>query len=452
MILVPIFMMVLGFLLQSPFSVISASAILSLFVYSRINIYKNLNSLEISEKVGSGLKSVDDRFVLRQTISTRRPLKIRGVSVNEEGIKLVKDKSIDAYTPMELKHNMVPRRRGYLKVGGFDGWAYDPMGLYRIPLKREPTKSITIHSSKDTIRRARAYAKRSHVEELIKDFHMYTTTSGELEEIREYVPGDSLRNIHWKSFSKFQKHMTKVYEKMAMVEVHVFMDCGPSMRRYTISGSEKMEHSIFLTLEILKKFEIAGHDIGLTVYDHKNVLFHHPPDHRRSTYQRIFESMSALPPPIKSDGYASLRYDQEIDVPALLEAEREFAKRIGGVTGDTTVKELAGIVNAVRMMSGKVNKRSLIIIISDLEMNPGLTIKAVEKLKVLGNVVWVIVPFSPWYEVDDVDTETLEKAYIDYEHLERTLLKLHRAGASVFELYPQKEGLKILLERRDDKR
>ncbi len=452
MILVPVFLMVLGFLLQSPFSVIAATALLSLFVYSRIDLYKNFSSLEISEKLSSGLKSVDDMFILRQSISTRRPLRIRGSSVNEDGIKLNNKEPVDAYTPTELKHRIFSGRRGYLKIGGFDGWAYDPMGLYRIPFKRDPKVSVTVHSSKDTIRRARAYAKRSHLEELIKDFHMYTTTSGELEEIREYQPGDSLKNIHWKSLSKFQKYMTKVYEKMAMVEVHVFLDCGPSMRRYTITGSEKMEHSIFLTLEILKKFEIAGHDIGLTVFDHKNVLYHHPPDHRRSTYQRIFESMSTLPPPIKSEGYGSLRYDQEIDTPALREAEKEFAKRIGAAAGDTTVNELAGIVSAIRMMSGRVNKRSLTIIISDLELNAGLTIKAVEKLKVLGNVVWVIVPFSPWYECDEVDTEILERTYIDYEHLEKTLLKLHRAGASVFELYPQKEGLKILLERRSDKR
>ena len=451
LILVPVYLMVLGFLLQNPFTVLIAASLLSFFIYSRIYLYKAYSTFQLKETLGSGMKTVDNDFILRQDIQTRRPLLIKAQPSNEEGILVKSEIKEYAYTPVEYRHRLNPHRRGYLKVGGLRGWVFDPMKLYTIHIDIAPDNTVTIHSSKDAIRRARSYAKRSHIEELVKDFHMYTTTSGELEEIREYNPGDRLRDMHWKSFSKFQRYMTKVYEKMAMVQVHVLLDCGPSMRRYTHTEANKLEHSIFVSLEILKKFEIAGHDISFTAFDHKSLLTHHPPSHRGGTYQTIFEGMSDLPPPIRSDGYTGMRYSEEVDQSVLLEAEKEFAKRVGGVLGGAP-GEISGIVNAVRTIGGKVNKRKLVVIISDLEMNVGLTVKAVEKLKALGNVVWVIVPFSPWYEVKDPTVDHLEMAYNDYENMERSLLKLHRAGASVFELFPKKEGLKILLERRGDNR
>ncbi len=452
LILVPVYLMILGFILHEPYSVITGMALLSLFIYSRFYLYRTANTLKVVDELEPGIKSVDEGFSLRQKISSERTLKIRAVPVHEEGVGTDRKDGMEVTTPANPDQRLMPKRRGYLKVGGLEGWVYDPMELYKIPLKQKKSTLVVVQSSKDAIRRAKAYAKRSHVEELIQDYRRYTTTSGELEEIREYQPGDKLKDIHWRSASKFQKYMTKVYEKMAMVEVHILLDSGPSMRRKSSGDVNKMEHSIFVSLEILKKFEIAGHDIGLTVFDHKGVIFHQKPDHRHSTFNRIYEKMAELPSPIRSNGYNTLRYPENIDAVHLSEAEKEFSRKAGGIISGASSHELAGIVTTVRMIKSGSGKRTLVVIITDLEINTGLTIKTVEKMKALGNDVWVIVPFSPWYDVEEPDLEILERTYLDYERLERLLLKLHRAGASVFELYPSKEGLKILLEKERGRR
>ncbi len=452
LLLIPMYLMILGFLLQEPYSVIIAAALLSLFLYSRSYLSRTVHTLDVVDELEPGMKSVDESFMLWQKIISERTLKIRAVPIYKDGIAAENEERIEVTSPAKLNHRLIPKRRGYLKVGGLEGCVYDPMELYKIPLKRKPSSLVVVQSSKDAIRRAKAYARRSHIEELIQDYQRYTTTSGELEEIREYQPGDKLKDIHWRSASKFQKYMTKVYEKMAMVEIHILLDCGPSMRRKSGGDINKMEHSIFVALEILKKFEIAGHDIGLTAFDHKSVLFHQKPDHRHRTFNRIYEKMAELPSPIKSSGYTSYRYREDIDSSYLSNAEKEFSKRVGGIISRTSTDELAGIVTTVKMIKSGSGKRTLVVLITDLEINTGLTLKTVEKMKALGNDIWVIVPFSPWYEVEEPDKDTLEKTYIDYERLERILLKLYRAGALVFELYPYKEGLKILLEKERGKR
>ncbi len=452
LILVPVYLMILGFLLKETYSVVTGTALLSLFIYSRFYLYQTEKTLKVVDELEPGIKSVDEGFRLRQKISSERTLKLRLEPVHEEGVGTDIDGHVELTTPVDLDQRLMPKRRGYLKVGGLEGWVYDPMELYKVPLEHRSSSLVVVQSSKDAIRRAKAYAKRSHVEELIEDYRRYTTTTGELEEIREYQPGDKLKDIHWRSTSKFRTLMTKVYEKMAMVEVHILLDSGPSMRRKSSGDVNKMEHSIFVALEILKKFEIAGHDIGLTVFDHKGVIFHQKPDHRHSTFNRIYENMAELPSPIKSNGYNTLRYPEDVDAAQLTRAEKEFSRKAGGIISGTTTQELAGIVTTVRMIRSGSGKRTLVVMITDLEINTGLTIKTVEKMKALGNDVWVIVPFSPWYDVEEPDVEVLERAYLDYERLERVLLKLHRAGASVFELYPSKEGLKILLEKERDRR
>lgn len=452
LILVPIYLLVLGFLMQNPYSAVIAAAIFSLFLYSRFYLYTTKGTISVDDSIEEGMKSVDEPFQIRQRLTSSHPLSMRVKPIYDDNMVVKGDEVQNIVTPATIKSTLVARRRGYSKVGGVEGYAYDPLGLYKTPLELKERSEILVHSSKDAIRRARAYAKRSHIEELIKDYHRYTTSSGELEEIRDYQPGDKLKDIHWKSVSKYLKYTTKVYEKMAMVDIHVLLDCGPSMRRSSMLEIDKMEHSIFVALEILKKFEISGHNIGMTAFDHKTVLFHHKPDHRHRSFNRIFDQVSELPSSVAGTGYDDHRYREDMDADYISQAEKEFSKRVGSIVSGSGTHDVAGIVEAVRRMRAGSDKKKLLVIISDLELNTGLTLKTVEKAKAMGNEVWVIVPFSPWYEAVIPDADMLERTYEDYERLEGILKKMHGAGAYVFELYPRKEGLRILLEKERGKR
>lgn len=448
LILIPIYLLAGGFLLQNPYVVITGFSVLGLFIYSRHYLKRNIAKLDISNEVDTTPAAMDKIFTSKTKIYAPRPMYLEFKPSHGEYIEAKDDSWIEetVHKRCTFERKFLPKRRGYHKVGGARGWVYDPLQLYRTELTIEPEEDLIVQSSKEAIKRAQTFAKRSRMEEMVEDIFRFTTTSGELEEIREYQPGDRLRDIHWKSVSKFQRHMTKVYEKMALLECHILLDCSPSMRRADPEIPNKMEHAIFLAAELLKKFELAGHDIGLTSFDHKKVLFHHAPDHRRATFKRLFKSLSDLPGPTPIKGYQTNRYSKQITMKELKRAEEEFSKKVGMLISSRS-SGATGIINAVRAIQSRSQKRALIILISDMESQTNLKVKAIEKLKEMNHEVWLIVPFSPWYEFKDVNQDILEKSYEDYERLENILTTIHRAGVSVFELHPKKEGLKILEER-----
>ncbi len=443
--IVPIYLFIGAYFLSNPFMAVIGTGILSVFVYSHTYLSRKSSSIKVDTKIKQDTAYVDEGVKISHKIESQGPVRL-SLKADDPDME-TDDKSVlqrMLNSKILFEYPVYPTSSGRAKMGALTGTIYDPMGLYKSDFKHPSQSEMVVYPSKDTIRHAKAYAHRVHLEELVEDIQRFTTTSEELEEIREYQPGDKLRDIHWKSVSKFGKLMTKEYEKMALLECSIFLDMSPSMRR----GKKKHNHVTFLTLELLKELELSGHDIGLTVYDHRNVLFYQKPDKKRTTFPRIYKAISDLPGPKKSMEYNELRYDKEITMDTLKDAELQFLEQVNKIRFGGKSKRIGGLVNAIREIKRGVNKRSLIVFITDMETDPGLVIKSVEKLKAMNHAVWVIIPFSPWYEVEEVDEEKLKMAFRDYIKLEKMIHKLFRAGAKVFEIYPGKEGLRILEEGR----
>ncbi len=452
-ILIPIFIFILGFLLQEPFSVLIGASILSLVFYSRYTI-KEMPDLRISDHIVEGNKHVDDPFQItheiKADIATRAKIDVdledsfkasdlpeyRSTITNEE----------------DIKYKAVPKSRGYHGLGRLTGFIYDPLRIYKKKFEHKIDKTLSIQSSKEAIRRAQTYTRRRHAEEFVTGEVSLAMRSNEFEGIREYQPGDSLKDIHWKSLSKFQKYMTRVYEKIAPINCHIIIDCSQSMRRKLSDGTTKLDQAVYVATEILKNFELLGHSIGLTAYDHKRVLFHQNPGQKKGSFQRIYNNLTELPGPIETKQKNFERYNRRIDQDDLDKFEEMFSRQVSKLVSSQSQKELSGVLAAVNQVKSTKIEKSLILLFSDLETFPYATIKAVENLKMLQNQIWMVVPFSSWYEADEVSKEVLERAYKDYEKLEEIFHRLERLDASIFELHPEKEGLMILEERGSRKK
>ncbi len=444
MLLVPLYLFIGAFFFTNPFMALVGVAFLSLFIYTRSYLIRMAKTLEIETHIEGENAYVDEDLHISQIIGSEGSLFLTlepGDDMKIVGEGMIK-KKIEGKKLVE--YSLKPSTPGKTEVGAFTGTLYDPMEFFKLDMEHPHKKRVIVYPSKEAIRHAKAYAHRVHLEELVEDIQRFNTTSGELEEIREYQPGDRLRDMHWQSISKLGKLMTKVYEKMALLECCIFLDMSPSMRR----GDRKINHATFITLELLKELELSGHGIGLTVYDHRDVIFHQRPEHKRTAFPRIYQAMSDLLPPREAVEYLNQRYDKEITTQALRDAETQFAERVSRLRHGTASPGTGGLVGAVREIKKQGNKRSLVIFITDMETEPGLIIKSTEKLRALNHVVWVVILFSPWYDVDVVTKENLERAYNDYLNIEKIRVKLHRGGARVFEVYPGKEGLRILEEGR----
>ncbi len=451
LLLVLISLFAVSFLLQNPFITLAGVVIFSLFLYARYEA--NILNLEVEDKIVKGNKTVDEPFEIKHQIKCDKDLPIEVSLMPNKNFDLkedpIEDKKMSTNSPFSYK--VIPKSRGYQEIGKISVSLYDTLRLYKKYVEYPIQDEVMVNSSKEAIRKAKKYSKRTHTEEFVKSTVDFTSTSNEFEGIREYQPGDPRRNIHWKSLSKFQTLMTRVYEKLSPAGAHIMLDSSPSMRRRLPNGTTKLEQAVYVSLEILKNFEMLGHDIGMTAYGYKKVHFHQDPSGERVAFRQLYDKVNDLPGDIDPKELSLERYQSSLDFSSLGEEERRFSEKLSEFVTGKRQDQLAGVLSAMKHIQTTGEKKRLVIIISDLEMNPQATIKAIEHLKEMQNIVWIVVPFSPWYEVEKVDDKVLEKAYNEYEKLENILQRIRKLEVSIFELHPGKEGFMILEERREER-
>ncbi|MFP4171265.1 MAG: DUF58 domain-containing protein [Methanomassiliicoccales archaeon] len=443
--LIPAFLLVIAVLLRQPYTAIAGAGLLSLLLYSRHSLMGL--RIDVQGHLTERNLYADEPFRVKGRVRVNRPIRLDLRPSLAEDLELEGEASIDTTVSSseDMEFRAIPRSRGTYRVGSLTGSALDPLGLYRASVEEPIGSEITVQSSKEALKRAKAYSRRRHAEQFIQDPFQFTVTSQELHNIRRYQPGDPLKNIHWKSTSKLQELMTVEYEGMSPIGCHILLDCSPSMRRRSPTGTTKLEQSIYASMEILKNSELLGHEIGLTAYDHRRVLFHRPAELRKGTFGRIYGGVTSLPGAVETGGTLARRYDVE-EVPEQDTGGEGFSRKVGQLIRGSG--ELVGVLSAVNQIQTTDPKRKLVILLSDLETNPQATLKAVRSLRGLHDEVGVIVPFSPWYDSTDPGKETLEMAYRDYERLEELVARLRRSGSSVFELHPGKDAITVLEEWR----
>ena len=68
------------------------------------------------------------------------------------------------------------------------------------------------------------------------------------------------------------------------------------------------------------------------------------------------------------------------------------------------------MVEAMDHFTKRFQKRSLIFIISDLEASSKEVIEGIKKLIPFNHTVIIINPFSPWFEIHEMDLSSTDKA------------------------------------------
>ena len=122
-----------------------------------------------------------------------------------------------------LERQVLPVKRGEYKLNGVILRGGDPAGLFCRRRKMRLPITIVVYP---------------HLEEM-PDLHLpqddsFLTSTGapasiagssqDFYGIREYIPSDGMRNIHWRSSARCRKLMVKEYERASMMSVVIFLD------------------------------------------------------------------------------------------------------------------------------------------------------------------------------------------------------------------------------------
>ncbi len=358
----------------------------------------------------------------------------------------------------KLRYSVRPTTRGRIAFEEVKVQVNDRTGLFSSEISILEESEVVAHIKEESIRRGMALVRKERVEVThVSHQRWLRTRDYEFHGIREYVPGDRFRDIHWRSLSKLNKLLTKVYEREAMIPTTILLDCGRSMR-LTSSGVAKVDHGIHLSLEIAKVLLAGNHPTGIVLFDEVGVVDRLSPSTKRGQFDQILETLREAPVHIDSSGKA-------VTEPAPAETEKvaEEEKPEGDVAAPKEAEEFLSTISAFQSMKGFKQTRvglegimkagiakgrrkgQMYILISDLEACRDSIIRGAAMAAANEHQMVLATPFSYWYEggEDEITIEGLEEMYESYETKLKTEKRLKSLGALIVDIGPRDEAMKL---------
>lgn len=230
--------------------------------------------------------------------------------------------------------NVYCRRRGQYHVGPLVVEATDPLGIFRARRSLGDTRQLLVYPAtvELSLFPAMSYAESGSA----RDYWLTGGASGVVSRVREYVPGDSLGHIHWRTTAHTGKLMVKDFSPNLAKTVWLVMDMSRQSLAWDASGSAE-EHCVTLAASLLKKYLDAGRPAGLITEGDAFHLF--PPDVGREHFWRVMKAL------------ALVRAEGQVPIAQLVSRER---RRFRGESFVVVITASAGhdLATCLRHMSG----------------------------------------------------------------------------------------------------
>ncbi len=130
------------------------------------------------------------------------------------------------------QHNWTTRtlceQRGRFRLGPVTIASSDPLGLFEFRRKLPQTKSIVVYPATVPIRSFPHPAALLPGGDALRRRTHYITTNA--AGVRDYVPGDSLNRIHWRSTARTRRLIVKEFELDPLMDVWIFLDMERSVQ------------------------------------------------------------------------------------------------------------------------------------------------------------------------------------------------------------------------------
>jgi uncharacterized protein (DUF58 family) len=167
---------------------------------------------------------------------------------------------------------------------------------------------------------------RMVVEGFIAGLHKspYHGFSVEFAEHRQYMPGDSIRDIDWKLYGKSDKFFIKQYEEETNLKGYLLLDCSKSMAYHSGAEISKLDYAGMLSGALSYMMLRQRDSVGLVTFDQK---------------------IRRYIPPRSKAGHLHVML-------------KEIA--------DQTPSEMTDISHTLHEMAERIKRRGLVIIMSDL--------------------------------------------------------------------------------------
>lgn len=182
---------------------------------------------------------------------------------------------------------------------------------------------------------------RTAVEGLLSGLHPspYFGSSVEYADHRPYTPSDELRMLDWKLLAKTDKHYVKLYEEETNTRVTVILDASRSMAFGSDGGMTKLDYGRFLAAALCHLAIRQNDGAGLATFD-RSVRSYLPPRSAGRHFRHVLADLASVTP-----------------------------------GADTAVGPV------LRELAGRIPKRGIVVLVSDLLDEPGSIASGLSLLK-----------------------------------------------------------------------
>lgn len=161
---------------------------------------------------------------------------------------------------------------------------------------------------------------------------------------REYVPGDDVRHLDWKVYFRHERHVIKQYEMETNLVCHLMLDVSESMR-YGAADTQKLLYAARLAITLGHMIVERSDKVGLTLFD-EQICDYLKPSNTMGQVLQMANSVDQVEPTRKTQIGSSLL---------------DLAARAG--------------------------RRGIVIVLSDLLVEPDDLVKGLQRLRYDGHEV-----------------------------------------------------------------
>jgi uncharacterized protein (DUF58 family) len=244
-----------GFLLV----VVLAFIIDYLFMFNQKNAV--LSQRILPEKLSNG----DVNFV-KVDIKNNYPFRIKVKVIDEIPFQFQKrdfliNKAVEAGSNVFFQYELEPKERGSYTFGNLNVYAESALGLVSRRFTFQKDEVLPCYPSFVHLRKYELMALQNEfllggIKKIRKLGHTM-----EFEQIKEYVPGDDIRTINWKTTSKRNQLMVNQFQDEKSQRIYLLIDKGRTMQM-PFNGLSLLDYSINAVMAlshiILKKSDRAG--------------------------------------------------------------------------------------------------------------------------------------------------------------------------------------------------
>ena len=289
----------------------------------------------------------------------------------------------------------------------------DPWGTWQVARELAAPARTEVAPEPEWAARGRRAGRRRTVQAVARARHAQEPQP-EPETVREYRPGDRVRDIDWARSSRLGLLFTKERERASPRRVLVLLDAGRSMR--IDRRVPKLATAARIAAGVAAAAEGAGVSASLVAFHEGGV------EHSGlggAALREVLERLAALPAVTGGD---LLLAGEDLGPDA---AESAFLRRVAPFVGGAA-PGLPPFEGALAVLTRGGVDPGMVVALLDAEADPQRALVAVDRLRRRGHEVVLVVPATgPHHavraEADGGLKDTLREAYVRRKDLERRL-------------------------------